>query len=81
MHAFMLGALVSRGLGSLKTVTLRTGLAPSRIGKKGVTFYLQPGAMKQLRSIGVDEDASLQALMIEATNLLFKSRRRAEIAE
>jgi hypothetical protein len=37
--------------------------------------------MKQLRNIGVDEDASLQALMIEATNLLFKSRRRAEIAE
>jgi len=54
---------------------------PSRIGKKGVTFYLQPTAIKQLRSIAVDEEVSLQALMIEATNMLFKSRKKAEIAK
>jgi len=57
------------------------GQPPSRIGKKGVTFYLEPSAMKQLRSIGVDEDATLQGLMIEAANMLFKSRGKAEIAK
>ena len=56
------------------------GQPPSRIGKKGVTFYLKPDAMKQLRSIGVEEDATLQGLMIEAANMLFKSRGKAEIA-
>jgi len=59
----------------------RTGQPPSRVGKKGVTFYLEPDAMKQLRSIGVDEDATLQGLMIEAANMLFKSRGKTEIAK
>lgn len=59
----------------------RAGQPPSRAGKKGVTFYLEPDAMKQLRSIGVDEDATLQGLMIEAANMLFKSRGKAEIAK
>jgi hypothetical protein len=55
--------------------------APSRVGKKGVTFYLKPDAMKQLRSLGLDEDSTLQGLMIEATNMLFQSRGKAEIAK
>lgn len=62
----------------------RGGLAgqpPSRIGKKGLTFYLDPDAMKQLRGIGLDEDLTLQALMIEATNMLFRNRTKAEIAK
>ncbi len=59
----------------------RTAQPRCRAGKKGVTFYLEPDAMKQLRSIGVDEDATLQGLMIEAANMLFKSRGKAEIAK
>ncbi|MGC9271855.1 ribbon-helix-helix domain-containing protein, partial [Acidiphilium sp.] len=59
----------------------RTGQPPSRVGKKGVTFYLDPDAMKQLRGIGVEEDVTLQGLMIEAANMLFKSRGKAEIAK
>jgi hypothetical protein len=58
-----------------------SGRAPSRVGKKGVTFYLEPDAVKQLRSIGLDEDHTLQALMIEAVNMLFKSRGKAETAK
>ena len=54
---------------------------PSRAGKKGVTFYLKPDAMKQLRSIGLEEEKSLQALMIEATNMFFRSRGQKEIAK
>ncbi len=55
-------------------------LAPSRMGKKGITFYLEPSAVKELRTISVEEETSLQALMIEAANMLFKSRGRAQIA-
>ena len=55
--------------------------APSRMGKKGVTFYLEPVAVRQLRGIGLDEDKSLQALMVEAANMLFKSRGKDEIAK
>ena len=57
------------------------GIPPSRVGKKGVTFYLERDAVKQLRSIGVDEETTLQALMVEATNMLFKARRMPQIAK
>ena len=60
---------------------LHKGQPPSRIGKKGVTFYLKPDAIRQLRMISIDEDTTLQALMIEAANLLFHSRGKAEIAK
>nr|WP_156790771.1 ribbon-helix-helix domain-containing protein [Rhodobacter sp. SW2] len=46
-----------------------------------MTFYLEPDAVKQLRSLGLDEDQTLQALMIEAVNMLFKSRGKAETAK
>ena len=55
--------------------------AASRVGKKGVTFYLQPDAVKQLHTIGLEEDQTLQALMIEAVNMLFKSRGKNEIVK
>lgn len=64
-----------------RTTGIRTGVPPSRIGKKGVTFYLEPEAVKQLRTISLNEDTTLQALMIEAVNRLFKNRGKAEIAK
>ena len=66
---------------SATNATARSGVAPSRIGKKGVTFYLEPDAIKQLRTISVNEETTLQALMIEAANMLFKSRGKSEIAK
>lgn len=64
-----------------KPAVTRLGQPPSRIGKKGVTFYLEPEAVRQLRTLSVNEDTTLQALMIEAANMLFKSRGKAEIAK
>lgn len=64
-----------------KSAVTRTGIAPSRIGKKGVTFYLELDAVKQLRTMSINEDTTLQALMIEAANMLFKSRGKAEKAK
>jgi hypothetical protein len=58
-----------------------SGQPPSRVGKKGVTFYLEPDAMRQLRMISLEEDMTLQALMIEAANMLFLSRDKAGIAK
>jgi hypothetical protein len=73
-----LGGIV-RKTAAKSTATVQR--APSRRGKKGVTFYLQPEVVRQLRSIGLEEDKTLQALMIEAANMLFKSRGKAEIAK
>jgi hypothetical protein len=66
---------------SLISSAERSNIAPSRIGKKGVTFYLEPDAIKQLRTISFNEETTLQALMIEAANMLFKSREKPEIAK
>ena len=66
---------------SLDSAAARSSIAPSRVGKKGVTFYLEPDAIKQLRTISVNEETTLQALMVEAANMLFKSRGKTEIAK
>jgi hypothetical protein len=80
IHAFM-GSAMAATASTSATKQKAPGIqAPSRVGKKGVTFYLKPDAMKQLRGVGLDEDNTLQGLMIEATNMLFKSRGKAEIA-
>lgn len=48
--------------------------APSRVGKRGVTFYLPEGEWKALRRLSVDDDATIQELMEEAVGLLVASR-------
>jgi Antitoxin-like ribbon-helix-helix len=53
---------------------------PSRQGKSAVTFYVDPAAAKQLKRLCVDEDASVQGLMVEALNDLFAKRGLNRIA-
>jgi hypothetical protein len=53
---------------------------PSREGKRAITFYVDPAASKQLGRLCVDEDASVQALMVEALNDLFAKRGLNRIA-
>lgn len=82
MHAFKMREIaMPRSSSATKAPVTRVGPPPSRVGKKGVTFYLEPDAVKQLRTLSVNEDTTLQALMIEAANMLFKSRGKAEIAK
>jgi hypothetical protein len=52
----------------------------SREGKKGVAFWLNPTAAKQLAQIALDEDRSIQSLMEEATDLLFFNRGKYRLA-
>ena len=53
---------------------------PSRIGQRVVTFYVKPEAHKQLRLLGVEEGISVQELMVDALNDLFRKHGRSIIA-
>lgn len=53
---------------------------PSRRAVKHVGGYFQPQVSKQLRQIALDEDSSVQALLGEAIDMLFHSRRKPTIA-
>ena len=53
---------------------------PSRIGQRVVTFYVKPEAHKQLRLLGVEEGISVQELMVDALNDLFRKHGRSTVA-
>ena len=55
--------------------------APSRRGRRAVTFYTTPEAHRQLRMLSVELDRPVQALATEALNALFARHGRAQIAE
>ncbi|MCB1964586.1 MAG: hypothetical protein KDI64_00650 [Candidatus Accumulibacter sp.] len=52
----------------------------SREGKRGKLVYLTEAAEKQLSYMGLEQDKTQQALMIEAVNLLFAHYGRDQIA-
>lgn len=54
--------------------------APSRTGLRAVTCYVKPEAHKQLRMLGLETGASVQDLMTEALNDLFRKHGRTLIA-
>ncbi len=55
-------------------------LPPSRQGKKALTGYFEPEVLKQLKVMAAAEDTTIQALMTEAINDLFKKRGKPHIA-
>lgn len=57
-----------------------TALPPSRRGKKALTGYFDPEVVKQLKVLAAAEDKTMQALMSEAINELFKKYGRPHIA-
>ena len=59
----------------------KPSVPPSRQGKKGVTFYLEPPGWKELRNLSMDTETSAADLMVEATNLLFEKYGRPRIAK
>jgi hypothetical protein len=54
---------------------------PSRRQTKHVGGYFDPAVSKQLREIALQEDSSVQALLGEAIDMLFQSRRKPTIAQ
>ena len=53
---------------------------PSRRAAKHIGGYFDPAVSKQLRAIALEEDSSVQALLAEAIDMLFQSRRKPTIA-
>jgi hypothetical protein len=53
---------------------------PSRKSTKHIGGYFEPTVSKQLREIALAEDSSVQALLGEAIDMLFQSRRKPMIA-
>lgn len=53
---------------------------PSRKSTKHVGGYFDPAVSRQLREIALAEDSSVQALLGEAIDMLFQSRRKPTIA-
>jgi hypothetical protein len=47
---------------------------------KHIGGYFDPAVYKQLRTLMVDEDTTIQALLEEALDLLFQTRNRPMIA-
>ncbi len=52
----------------------------AREGAKHIGGYFAPEVSKQLRSLAVTEDTTVQDLLAEALNMLFQSRRLPMIA-
>jgi hypothetical protein len=63
-----------------KTTPTERGRAPSRVGRKGVAFWVDPDAGRQLRILAAEEDRTVQSLMEEALDLLFRQRGRYRLA-
>lgn len=60
--------------------TVRTTLSASRRGKKNVSAYIEAAAARQLRLLMVENDTSIQALIEEALNDLFRKYGKSAIA-
>lgn len=54
--------------------------APSRIGKKALIGYFDPGVSKQLKQMALNNDSSVQELLREALNDLFEKHKKPAIA-
>ncbi len=57
-----------------------SSLPPSRRGKKALTGYFDPEVLKQLKLLAASEDKTMQELMGEGINELFKKYGRPHIA-
>jgi hypothetical protein len=53
----------------------KTPRSPTRVGKRVVTIYLDELAWRQLKMLGLDENKTTQALVEDALNMLFRSKK------
>lgn len=58
----------------------RNRLPPSRQGKKALTGYFEPDVLRQLKILAASEGKTVQSLMNEALNEIFKKYGRPHIA-
>jgi hypothetical protein len=65
---------------SRKPAPLRPKSTGPRAGKKAVPFWIPEAAKRQLDLMTLDEDTTIQALLTEALNDLFRKRDKPPIA-
>jgi hypothetical protein len=53
---------------------------PSRVGKKTIAGHFDPAVSRQLRRLALEEDSSVQELLREALNDLFRKKGKSPIA-
>jgi hypothetical protein len=63
-----------------KPVQAEKRIFPSRIGKRAVTGFVNQEAYRQLHLIALDKDSSIQDLVVEAFNDLFRKYDKSAIA-
>jgi hypothetical protein len=54
--------------------------AATRVGKRVATVYLEPEALKALQKLCIDEETTIQALLVEGVNGVFAARGLSRIA-
>ncbi len=55
-------------------------VAKTREGKRVATVYLEPEALRQLKQAAIDEDRTVQELLVEGVNAVFERRGLSRIA-
>lgn len=60
-------------------VAAKYPVTPSRVGKRQISGYFTPDAAKQLHLLAVERDTSIQALLEEALNDLFRKFGKSAI--
>lgn len=55
-------------------------IVQTRLGKRAVTGFVSPEAYRQLHYIALDKDCSIQNLVVEAFNDLFRKYNKSAIA-
>ena len=57
----------------------RFPVASTRQGKRVATVYLEAEALKQLKQLALDEDTTIQELLVEGVNAVFEKRGRSRL--
>lgn len=65
---------------AVEPATEQASQPPSRQGKKVISGYFDPAASRQLRMLAIEQDTTVQALLEEALNDLFKKHGRSAVA-
>ena len=63
---------MSRAADPASGSTARSVVPPSRQGKKGVLFHVDPAIAKRLKMLAVEHDTTIETFGIEALDLLFE---------
>jgi hypothetical protein len=64
--------LVTVAAAAARRPTQPSAIPPSRVGKKPVTAFFDPEVSRQIKKIGLDQDKTMQDLLQEALNDLFR---------